>query len=517
MKRYLAMVLAVLLAGVPLLGMAEGEAAGKVYDEELTFTVAMPSSQVTMLEPNNLFDQKIKELFNMKWEIEYITAEFEEKMRLQFATNDYPDILVNTGVSLVNELSLTGKLAKLDADALAALPEYLDIWADVDGGYEYIEEMNASSDGDMYCLVTKRPRKASQAWIYRMGTMGEIGITEMPSTLEEMVDMLYAVKAAYPDSYPLGVRKGSLPYNGFDLAYGIQTEKYIDPWTDTLVPYGAATDEYREIMKLFRQFYADGIISKEFATMTDNQWLDNYTNGKHFAEYSFGIRARAMNQLMESTFPDAGFEYSLEMVSAVPEKGWLYVAELPYFPNGFAFSANLSEAKKERLLDFLNWACSEEGSWFLSWGVEGETYTLDAEGNPVRSPEYYSAANPSATAVDAQLTFYQDAIFNRVMSAVISVSGDTNALLSDAFSTNPDYTYIKTIPWTFDAETQSEVNLLTSALKEVQQEYMMLFIMGNMDPENDSDWAKYLDSLSRAGLARYSELHQTYYDAYQAK
>ena len=515
MKKLAALTLALILSLSACAVCASAEAAGP-YEKELTYKVAIGASQTTILEPNNLFDQKIKELFNMKWDVEYVTSELPEKMRIQFATNDYPDILVNVSMALTNELALTGKLASYD-DFLDKIPNYVAIWDDVDGKFDAVHELVEAADGKLYGLIAKRPRKASEAWIFRMGTMAQLGVTEMPNTLDGLIDFLYKAKEAYPDSYPLGVRKGSLPYSGFDLAFGIRTERYIDPWTNALVPYGAVTDAYREIMKLFKQFYADGIISREFATMTDTQWLDNYTNGVHFAEFAFGIRARAMNQLMEKTFPDAGFEYSLETVTNDTDRGWLYVAEAPYFEAATAFSAAMDEEKKERLLAFLDWASSEEGSWFLSWGVEGKTYTLDENGEPVRSPEYFSAANPSANAVDAQLTYTQDAIFNRTMSAVISVSGDTNILLSEAFSTNPKYTYYKTIPWTFDPETQSEVNLLASALKEIQQEYMMQFIMSGLDPHSDADWAKYLAAMDKAGLARYSELCHTYYDAYMSQ
>lgn len=488
----------------------------KGYDKELKFTVAMPSSQTTVLAKNNLFDKKIKEEFNMVWDIEYITSEYDQKMRLQFATNDYPEVLENASIGLVNELSQTGKLANYD-NYYDKIPNYLDIWKDVDGGFDYIKELIKASNGGLYGLVAKRPRKASQAWIFRMGTLSKLGITNMPNNLDDLINLLYKAKEAYPESYPLGIRKGKSAYTGFDYAYGIQTERYIDPYTNDLVPYGAVTKEYREIMKLFKKFYADGIISKEFATMTDTKWLDNYTNGFHFAEYTSGIRATAMNQLMEKTFPDAGFEYSLEMVTADPDKGWIYAAEPPYFNNSFAFSANLSQEKTERILDFLNWASGEEGSWFLSWGVQGITYNLNDKGEPVRHPDYYSNANPNGIAADAQLTFYQDAIFNRTMSAVISVSGDTNIKLSEAYSSNPKYTYFKTIPWVFDTTTQSEVNLIASALSEVQQEYMMMFIMGNLDPANDADWNKYLAAMDKAGLPRYAEINQTYYSNYLKK
>ncbi|MGI5898459.1 MAG: hypothetical protein ACOX8S_00875 [Christensenellales bacterium] len=483
------------------------------YEKELTYKAVVRTVQTTVPVSNNLFDEMIKEKLNMVWDTEYVTAEFEQKMRLQFATNDYPEVIVNIGTNLANELALTGKLEPLD-NHLDALPDYLAIWGDVDGGFDYIKEMNGMGDGHLYLQISKRPRKATETWIYRMGTLSTIGITDMPNNVDGLVSLLYQIKESFPDSYPLGTRRGNNPYNGFHLAYGFQTERYIDPYTDELVPYGAVTDGYREVMKLFRQFYADGIISKEFATMTDTQWYDNYTNGLHYVEYTSGIRANGMNQYMANTFPDAGFEYSLETVAADPQRGWLYNAEPPYFGTGTALASTLDEERMGRMLDFMNWIAGEEGSWFLSWGVEGITYDMDASGEPVRSPEFYSQANPASPAVDQQLVYSQDVIPNRVMSAVISVSGDTNIRLSEAFSSNPNYRYFKTIPWTFEPDTQSEMNLLGSALKEVQEEYMMLFIMGSSDPANDAEWDKYLAAMERAGLARWSEISQAYYDEY---
>mgnify|MGYP002508163098 CR=1 FL=1 len=165
-------------------------------------------------------------------------------------------------------------------------------------------------------------------------------------------------------------------------------------------------------------------------------------------------------------------------------------------------AAHMTETELERVLEFFNWTATEEGSKILSWGTEGVTYTVDAEGNK----QYIDNVQ-----VQNYTRYHQDFIPNRNIDAVIAVSGPVNINLGNSFE-EQGYGYFKNLNFQLGVDLQEDMNMIGTLLNDTSKDWSNQFIMGLKDPNNDADWQAYLDALEACGLSEWSETYTNYYN-----
>ena len=117
-----------------------------------------------------------------------------------------------------------------------------------------------------------------------------------------------------------------------------------------------------------------------------------------------------------------------------------------------------------------------------------------------------------AVPLHAYTRFHQDYIPNRNIDAVIAVSGPVNIALGTSFRSQ-GYGYFKTLPFSFDTDTQEEVNMLKTLLNDTMTDYSNQFVMGIMDPNDDAAWEAYLNALDGCGLQEWNQYFNDYYNA----
>lgn len=82
---------------------------------------------------------------------------------------------------------------------------------------------------------------------------------------------------------------------------------------------------------------------------------------------------------------------------------------------------------------------------------------------------------------------------------------------------NDNYYYIESVPMRYTSDEQDILTDVQTALATKRDEYMARFLLGNMDPENDNDWNKYISDMKRVGLERFEELQTTVYNRTKAE
>jgi len=481
------------------------------YSKELTIDALFVISKDRIPEENSLFDQMLKEKFNLVIDWQIIPGtNVQEKINLLYASGEEPEMVFGVGTTetIPQKLGMDGFLIPLN-EHWDKLPNYRKLW--LDDEWDTLLKFASNADGNLYYLPQKNYRAASQSWIYRKSAFDEMGLT-FPKTVDELYSVLKAIKAKHPESIPMPNRDLYGMLLGVNNAFAIQVnsslDPYIDPITGELVPFPADSDAFREVLKYFNKFYAEGLIDKEFATMTDQIWTERYANGLTYIEFSYSERAAWAEATSMGVDPDVDWEFVPENISNYQDF-FMYNRELPHVISGPFFSKIVTEEKFNRLMALFDWLSTDEGTLFINMGKEGVTYEI-VDGEPVFMSHMYDAVKNPNGKKEWQYGLY---LFNVAQHpAYVKFSGkDANLALSEAFLSNPKARYFSFIPWQYTVEEEKQIADLNTVIKDITNEHILKFILGTLDPNDDKAWTDYKNTLEKAGLSKLIKLRT---DAY---
>ena len=447
-----------------------------------------------------LYSETILEKFGIRFAYEDIPGEeFIDKMNLLFATGEYPDYIdsVNGGPRTAdyNRWANDGLMRRFD-DKLDKVPEYMKQWTDAQ--WETTYAFNKAADGYLYTLPHKNKRDASMNWIYKKSAFDAIGL-EFPTTKDELTNVLKTLKREYSDfigivnrAGPNGVwsRMGTMfrTSGGFFVAY--------DGPHDRLT-YGPTMDNFRDLMIYTNMLWKEGLIDPEFATNNYQQWTERFARGQAYILYSWGTRATWAEGVEKN---DVDWEYSRVYTGAydksLPE---VWAVEAPFWNWGPAVSIGATDEEFDRLLEYFNWACTDEGWYFHNFGVEGVTFTFDSNGVPQWMDHMYDAEkNPEGKS----LALYGIGYYLRT-NGPDTVPRSWGDIVNDdisALATRPGVIGGKQILWDSTKEEQKDLADWEVVLNQVRDEWTMKFQTDVLDPNDDAVWADFQAALKKAGL-----------------
>lgn len=215
----------------------------------------------------------------LNFEIEDISsAAATERKTLLFAGNELPDMFYNMGIgtSDVARYGVSeGQLLPLN-DYIT--PEIMPNFYELIQKYPEILSDITASDGKVYALPMVSGLKlangiSSELFFINKEVMEEVGY-DFPQTLDELTDMLYAMKEQYPESYPFGGAANTMadPRTYILNALGFLTVESNYAGNMVAVKNGEAVipayeDDFVEYLTILNQYYNDGIMPTDFFTM----------------------------------------------------------------------------------------------------------------------------------------------------------------------------------------------------------------------------------------------------------
>lgn len=353
------------------------------------------------LEKNSGIDFKITEI---------LTTAKEERINLLFATGDLPDILMGLGLTtsqLVTYGVVDGMLLDFTPYITEEIMPNLYAWMEA---YPVSKSYVTTPDGAIYSLpcysVVEFTVGNGPNFAINTAMLKEVG-KELPKTLDEFTEAMYAIKAAHPDSTPfgggaeindprfyilnaLGYLCGQSKESGYGLEVAIQNGEAVLP---------VYTEGFKEFLEIMHQYYKDGIIAEDFFTLDDTTLKARIQEGKvaTYASYPY----MALPDYEQFSQWSAVYPLTSEKN---PTAQWL--APNPFLVGGVAVS---KEAKNPelicRFLDFFfsdlglmsMWegpmAGSEEtmglvGGWHFLEGAVNRSF-VDAESGKYASGSHY--------------------------------------------------------------------------------------------------------------------------------
>lgn len=245
----------------------------------------------------------ISEYLNVNLDVEIIESSeaLAEKKNLMFASNDLPDIMMNMSITtnaIVTYGVMNGQLLQLDDYINETLTPNIAAWFEEDPSAKAV---STAPDGHIYGLpkLIANDNEGDLDRLFVNTTwLDELGL-ESPTTLDEFLSMLRAMKAAHPESTPLngGIDEQSPIYfilnamgfvNRGNDSYGLSPStkdgEFVLPCT---------TEEFKECLSIMHDLYAEGIVSSNFflaeKTDVDAKVVTNETAVISNSPYSYGI------------------------------------------------------------------------------------------------------------------------------------------------------------------------------------------------------------------------------------
>jgi putative aldouronate transport system substrate-binding protein len=299
-KRILVVLLALVIAGLSFAsGGQEGSGEGvrptggplEKYDPPLTVSIWRSDSNRTFVEgqdiKDNIWTRAIQDelgiIFDYVWTAP--NNEMNAKINTSLAAGDLPDIITKLNLEQYYNLARVERLAPqtelLNTYDVGDVRKYLDY------GPGITRQMLTIKDeiygwGRGPALANVKIFTARNDWLQNLGK-------EMPETIDDIIDLLYAFSEDDPDgngeddTYGLaaaaGFLGGGMPLEVFFACY----ESYPQLWVEESgkLVFGSLTSQTKEALAVLKQLHADGVMSPEWPVLgTWSEGPDEIAQGK---------------------------------------------------------------------------------------------------------------------------------------------------------------------------------------------------------------------------------------------
>lgn len=248
-------------------------------------------------------------------------------------------------------------------------------------------EQYGSVDGKKVFFFAARPVADNFTTLIRKDWVEKVGMkVEDLTSLEKFNEMLAKWKQA-----GLGAGGGSLLQNNYTYSYPFR-DWPIDPkeralHSDLSVADLTSAASERYLRNLNYQ-YNNGLIDKEFYLRNDdNKIKAEFVAGK---TGTYGLYLTSNADVFSATLANnPGAQFAIVPPGAGVPEG-LKPQGRAYWPFGFIMGINHETPAEERaaVWMYLEWMSQPDNLFFLQNGIEGQNYTLDSEGIPVKVADF---------------------------------------------------------------------------------------------------------------------------------
>ena len=314
--------------------------------------------------------------------------EQDQDVRIQAAAaaNGLPDVfMVSRPVltTLVNQ----GLVAELDESFFASMPQRTAKYHDQDS------INHTTFDGATWGMAVPNTTVGVEALCIRTDWLENLGL-EVPTTLDELYDVMWAFTYEDPDG------------NGIDDTWGygafIETDSVIRGYPGSRLwpimgAFGVAgmwcfdssdpglmflKPEFYDFMVYLKQMVDDGIIDPNWLSYKKDDFRAAWKQGKFGVMYEQWAALSAQSNYMpfDMNFPEG--EWTMINPPVGPD-GDFATGALDKTYRIYAVSQRAADqGKLDAIARLFEWMGTDEAYYLLGYGVEGENYVFDENGNP---------------------------------------------------------------------------------------------------------------------------------------
>lgn len=378
------------------------------------------------------------------------------------------------------------------------------------------------TDGHIYGLCKETPIFADLIG-YRVDHFKAAGIDpDSIVTVDDFTKALETLKAYYgkdnPNYYPLTGRDTAIRFaSWFGAASSISSTESNGIYINGHYKDGSIdimSDGAYKMVETMKKWYDEGLIQPEWVagTFSEADWEAAMLNGNGSIFYDYYNRAE---WFMENGGPDNDPNYQMGVLNFIkddngnPQK---MTVSMKYNDECVtAVNANCSEDKIKTILTFIDYFYSEEGEILANYGVEGESFKTDANGDKEFIADYQT--EEATPAGEKRWSFLSDRFtvckpvdneaFFKWNAPLIAEA--TGRLFTDE---NLGTSYVLK----FTDDQSKEVTNLLASVFDAQMSGIAQFIDGTRELTPDN-WAAFQQEMNDLGLSRIEEIQLAAYQA----
>ncbi|MBQ2840145.1 MAG: extracellular solute-binding protein [Oscillospiraceae bacterium] len=369
--------------------------------------------------------------------------------------------------------------------------------------YDKIVNVRKAYDGQIYYSpgTGRETTRSIRAWLYRKDIFDKHGLA-LPTTYDEVYEVSKKLKEIYPDSYPFAARGfTALDSAGSNWKEYWVAEAYYDynagKWC-----YGAAEDVALDMYTWYNKMLKEKLCTPDFLTINTQAWQEIMTTDRGFLMPDYLTRIDFFNPIAKENNPEFNLTAFAPPI-ANPETGKSQMTTYNYESVGFTISNTGDEKRMANAAKFVDWFYSDEAMELVSWGKEGETYTVE-------NGEKVYILDDTGTQVSSLYGFTTHGTFTRVdPKAVESMETKDIAAVRDMVIEHSDPNYNPAKYLAFNDEEQKVVDETYSTCRTYAQEMMTKFILGQ---EPLSAFDAYVETINEMGVDRLLAAYESAYD-----
>lgn len=380
----------------------------------------------------------------------------------------------------------------------------------------------SDADGHIYGLCKETPIFADLIG-YRVDHFKAAGIDpDSIVNVDDFTKALETLKAYYgkdnPNYYPLTGRDTAIRFaSWFGAASSISSTESNGIYINGHYKDGSIdimSDGAYKMVETMKKWYDEGLIQPEWVagTFSEADWEAAMLNGNGSIFYDYYNRAE---WFMENGGPDNDPNYQMGVLNFIkddngnPQK---MTVSMKYNDECVtAVNANCSEDKIKTILTFIDYFYSEEGEILANYGVEGESFKTDANGDKEFIADYQT--EEATPAGEKRWSFLSDRFtvckpvdneaFFKWNAPLIAEA--TGRLFTDE---NLGTSYVLK----FTDDQSKEVTNLLASVFDAQMSGIAQFIDGTRELTPDN-WAAFQQEMNDLGLSRIEEIQLAAYQA----
>lgn len=482
---------------------AANTAEGKVSDKAVTFTMLYADNASYPFKADWPTLKKMTELTNVSLDVQVVPdSDYATKRQIIFNSGNIPDIVGKTSANDVKDYVPNGVFLAA-SDYIEKMPHFKKLieTADLTPDLNNIKE----ADGKFYQFPVNTFTKKFQpeTWMVRKDIFDKEEI-KIPATTDELYAAAKALKAKYPDVYPMINRFGTgniignlgrafVPgAGGWTDNAGWHYDKVSDKWINT-----TTSPEFKALLEFANKLVSEELLDKEFATLDSNVYMQRIQAGKAFILIDWDDTIAGYNAEGKKIDPD------FNIVPIMPPKGPTGLMQLnatSKIHEGWVVPASAKDKPDfDTLVKFIDWFYGPEGTDLFSWGIEGLSYTTadgqkkisdDIMSGKTYAPKEYGVLNNCFTVVKpiewvmAQKTPDQAKVYQEMVDKNVSSDPDPNLRMT--------------------ADEREQEKLTRAAIQDYTNQMAEKFIYGKEKFEN---WDNYVQECKKKGTDKLGELY----------